>query len=103
MVIAVSLISDLFIYKGSVLEPVVYLLFYLVVINFVLAVFNLIPIPPLDGSGVLSGFIPERMYLKYMETVGPYGFIILLVLIYTNVLDLIFTPLYHVILRILGA
>ncbi len=96
-------ISVLFIYNGSVLEPLVYLLFYLVIINFVLAVFNLIPIPPLDGSGVLSGFISEKAYLNYMRIVGPYGFIILLVLIYTNVLDIIFTPLYHVILGILGA
>jgi len=96
-------ISVLFIYKGSVLEPVVYLLFYLVIINFVLAVFNLIPIPPLDGSGVLSGFISEKAYLNYMRIIGPYGFIILLVLIYTNVLDVIFTPLYNVIMRILGA
>ena len=96
-------ISVLFIYKGSALEPVVYPLFYLVIINFVLAVFNLIPIPPLDGSGVLSGFISEKAYLNYMRIIGPYGFIILLVLIYTNVLDVIFTPLYHVIMRILGA
>ena len=96
-------IAILFIFRGSPLEPLVYLLMFSVIINFVLAVFNLIPIPPLDGSGVMSGFISEQTYDKYMRTVGPYGFIILLVLIYSGVLDYIFNPMYHILLRVLGA
>jgi len=96
-------VAVMFIYKGSVLEPLVYLCFYSVIINFILAVFNLIPIPPLDGSGVLSGFVSLRTYEKYMQAVGPYGFIILLGLIYLGVLDIIFNPIYHLIMRVLGA
>jgi Zn-dependent protease len=91
------------IHQGSVFEPLIYIIFYSVIINFILAVFNMIPIPPLDGSGVLAGFISERSYYKYMEKVGPYGFIILLALIYFNVLDYIFRPVYTTLLRILGA
>jgi Zn-dependent protease len=51
-----------------------------------LAVFNIIPIPPLDGSKVLFSLLPDSAYMKLMR-VERYGFIILMVVIYTNVLD----------------
>lgn len=59
------------------------ILYYTVLINIILAVFNLIPIPPLDGSGVLMGLISDEAAAKY-EQIRPFGFIILLVLIMTG-------------------
>ena len=50
-------------------------------INLVLAFFNLIPLPPLDGSGILAGLLPYRAAAKYYE-IGRYGFIIILGLIF---------------------
>ncbi len=53
---------------------------YLVVINLGLGIFNLIPIPPLDGSKVLTAILPQNLYFKLMDY-ERYGFIILLILI----------------------
>jgi Zn-dependent protease len=59
------------------------ILYYTVLINVILAVFNLIPIPPLDGSGIVAGLISEEAAEKY-EQIRPYGFIILILLIMTG-------------------
>jgi Zn-dependent protease len=63
----------------------------LVSINISLAFFNLIPIPPLDGSGVLAGLLPARAAAQYAQ-IQRYGFLILMALIMTRALDLIFIP-----------
>ena len=52
-----------------------------IAVNLMLAVFNMLPIPPLDGSGVLEGLLPESLLPLYAK-IRPYGFIILLVLFY---------------------
>jgi Zn-dependent protease len=61
---------------NSLLMPVSLLLYDLMVINIVLAVFNLIPVPPLDGSHVLRHFLPAPMLRAY-DTVGWLGLIAL--------------------------
>jgi len=66
-------------------EGIFMILYLTVIINVILAVFNLIPIPPLDGSGVLMGLISEEAAEKY-EQIRPYGFMILLVLIMTGII-----------------
>jgi Zn-dependent protease len=81
------------------LEGLSVILLFMALINISLAVFNLIPIPPLDGSGILAGLLSGKAAAKY-ERLRPYGFLILLALIYTNALALIFSPVHHLILML---
>lgn len=83
----------------SFLTPLLAMLFFGVVINMGLAFFNLIPIPPLDGNWILSGFLPDRA-AKALDSLQPYGFIILYGLMILGVLRFLFIPisiLLHVI------
>ena len=65
---------------------------YLVMMDVGLAVFNLIPIPPLDGSKIVAYFLPPRAAWAYMSA-GRYGFIILVLLLATGLLGHILGPL----------
>ncbi|CAA9889540.1 putative zinc metalloprotease YwhC [Candidatus Methylobacter favarea] len=63
-------------------------------INLVLALINLLPIPPLDGSRILTGILPAKLAWQYNQ-LERFGFIILLVLLYTQVLGAILAyPMY---------
>ncbi len=64
----------------------------MITINMGLAAFNLIPIPPLDGSKVLYAFLPFGA-LKYYYWLEQYGIYILFVLLFTGVIDVLFNPI----------
>jgi len=72
-------------------EPLTYLCIGLIFINVILAVFNLIPIPPLDGSGVLAAFLPDEWAEKYLS-IGAFGMIIVLVILILDPLHIGFWP-----------
>lgn len=61
-------------------------------INLMLALFNLLPVPPLDGSRVVVGLLPPDMAAAWAR-LEPYGFLILLVLFYTGILSRVIMPL----------
>ena len=54
------------------------------ILNVILAVFNLFPIPPLDGSWILQGILPEKL-AAVVEFFRPYGFLLLLMLLLTGI------------------
>ena len=66
--------------EGSIREWVFTLLFLAMRVNVVLGVFNLIPIPPLDGSRVVGGVLPRAAYEKWVA-LDRYGFIIVIALL----------------------
>ena len=78
-----------------------YLFFNLLTINVVLAVFNLIPIPPLDGSKILIGLLPENLSVQY-AAFERYGFIILFIFIWLGVFDRVLWPLVGAVIRMMG-
>jgi len=81
------------------LEGLSVILLFTALINISLAVFNLIPIPPLDGSGILAGLLSERNAAKF-ERLRPYGFLILIALMYTNALTYVFSPVQNLVFRL---
>ncbi|HEY2941320.1 MAG TPA: site-2 protease family protein [Vicinamibacteria bacterium] len=72
-------------------------------LNVALAVFNLVPIPPLDGSKVASFGLRGDLGEKYDRAVGPYGFVILMLLLMTGALSYVMRPIQLIIFFVLRA
>ncbi|MET0856259.1 MAG: site-2 protease family protein [Telluria sp.] len=63
-----------------------------IVVNVLMFVFNLVPIPPLDGGRILTSMLPNRLAYKFAK-IEPYGFFIVLGLLYFNILNYWFAPM----------
>jgi Zn-dependent protease len=79
---------------GFILGPVVVFCQVGVLLNIILAVFNLIPVPPLDGSWVLIGLLPPNLAV-YVEKIRPYGFGILILLLMTGGIGYVLRPVLN--------
>jgi Zn-dependent protease len=82
------------------ITPIVSALFLAVQINLLLAFFNLLPIPPLDGGNVLLGLLPPRLS-AYVAQLGGFGFLILYALMFTGVARALIMPPTIFVARIL--
>ncbi len=76
------------------------ILFYSVIINVILAIFNLIPVPPLDGSHILEDLLKGDALYNYQK-IKPYGFIILILIIFTGIFGKIAFPILSIVQNIL--
>jgi Zn-dependent protease len=74
-------------------HPLVMIVVAGIQMNVVLAVFNLVPIPPLDGSKVASYGMPGSFGDRYDRVMEPYGYLILLLLMMTGILSLVISPI----------
>lgn len=84
----------------TVAVPLFLMLRYSILINVVLAAFNLIPIPPLDGGRVAVGLLPRR-YAAALSSLEPYGMIIVIILIITGVAGWFIRPLVNLFFTLL--
>lgn len=87
--------------RTGITGPIFTFLFSTVILNVGLAVFNLLPLPPLDGGRALQSFLPLSFEPVY-ELLETYGFLILFLLMYMGVLGYIVGPLNYLILSLLG-
>lgn len=88
-------------FSASVLSSIFVFLSINIQLNLMLAVFNLIPLPPLDGSKILGNLLPLKARLSY-ERIAPYAPIILIIGLWSGLIHRIIRPVYNVLFSIIS-
>ena len=97
LLLAIMPISPQTLGESNVSVPIARLLSQLIQLNVLLAIFNMIPIPPLDGGNVLAGLLPPDLS-SWFNKLRPYGFVLLYVLVLSGAFEVIVGPPYRFIL-----
>ena len=88
--------------QPAFMAPLAVFLSIMLMLNVLLGVFNLIPVPPLDGSHVLEEMLPSGMAEAYYQ-IRPYGYLLLYGLMFLGVFSAIFRPVYFGVLYLLAS
>lgn len=92
--------SGAFPHSGTIAAPVALVAYYGMVLNVILAIFNLIPVAPLDGAAVLAGLLPRELARSF-NSVQSYSFIIFIFLVITGIPQYLFDPPIFLLRRVL--
>jgi Zn-dependent protease len=106
LLLAVLFTAGLFVAVRVIAEPtathpVILFLMLGVQLNVLLAIFNLVPLPPLDGSHIFQWALPNGLGHRYVQAIGPYGGYILLALVMTGALFKVLSPVLDFVLGLL--
>ena len=77
--------------SSSVITPIVGILYFMMIINFMLAIFNILPVPPLDGHWIVAGLLPPGKSEAF-QSFGRYGIFVLYGLMFLGIFRLLMTP-----------
>jgi Zn-dependent protease len=85
----------------EILRPLVNIFAAGVLVNAILGVFNLLPVPPLDGSKIVTALLPMHLAMRYMR-LERYGMLLLILLLFTGVLRFVFMPVFSIVYSLLN-